>query len=72
MVDLVSQYEKIKPEIDKAVLDVIASSAFINGPEVKSFQAELEKYLELAKADPERMRANEIDVLVTQLQQARQ
>ncbi|MBL0071469.1 MAG: DegT/DnrJ/EryC1/StrS family aminotransferase [Bacteroidetes bacterium] len=45
MVDLVSQYEKIKPEIDKAVLDVIASSAFINGPEVKSFQAELEKYL---------------------------
>ncbi len=45
MVDLVSQYEKIKPEIDTAVLDVIASSAFINGPEVKSFQAELEKYL---------------------------
>ncbi len=45
MVDLVSQYEKIKPEIDKAVLDVISSSAYINGPEVKNFQAELEKYL---------------------------
>lgn len=45
MVDLLSQYEKIKPEIDKAVLDVIASSAYINGPEVKAFQAELEKYL---------------------------
>lgn len=45
MVDLISQYEKIKPEIDKAVLDVIASSAYINGPEVKAFQAELEKYL---------------------------
>src|SRR4030095_199398 len=45
MVDLLSQYEKIKPEIDKAVLDVIASSAYINGPEVKNFQAELEKYL---------------------------
>jgi UDP-2-acetamido-2-deoxy-ribo-hexuluronate aminotransferase len=45
MVDLLSQYEKIKPEIDKAVLDVIASSAYINGPEVKLFQAELEKYL---------------------------
>jgi len=45
MVDLLSQYEKIKPEIDKAVLDVITSSAYINGPEVKAFQAELEKYL---------------------------
>ncbi|MBL0342173.1 MAG: DegT/DnrJ/EryC1/StrS family aminotransferase [Bacteroidetes bacterium] len=45
MVDLIGQYEKIKPEIDKAILDVLASAAFINGPEVKSFQAELEKYL---------------------------
>src|SRR5882757_11306269 len=45
MVDLVGQYEKIQPEIDKAVLDVVRSSAYINGPEVKSFQAELEKYL---------------------------
>ncbi|MFM2207678.1 MAG: hypothetical protein RL213_1653 [Bacteroidota bacterium] len=45
MVDLVGQYEKLQPEIDKAVLDVIRSSAFINGPEVKAFQSELEKYL---------------------------
>jgi len=45
MVDLISQYEKIQPEIDQAVLDVIRSSAYINGPEVKAFQADLEKYL---------------------------
>ena len=45
MVDLAAQYQKIQPEIDKAVLDVIHSTAFINGPEVKSFQADLEKYL---------------------------
>jgi UDP-2-acetamido-2-deoxy-ribo-hexuluronate aminotransferase len=45
MVDLIGQYEKIQPEIDKAVLDVIRSSAYINGPEVKSFQAEMEQYL---------------------------
>lgn len=45
MVDLLGQYEKIQPEIDKAVLDVVRSSAYINGPEVKSFQAELENYL---------------------------
>lgn len=45
MVDLLGQYGKIKPEIDRAVLEVIASSAYINGPEVKAFQAELEQYL---------------------------
>lgn len=52
MVDLISQYEKIKPEIDKAVLDVIASSAYINGPEVKAFQSELEKYLNVKHVIP--------------------
>jgi dTDP-4-amino-4,6-dideoxygalactose transaminase len=45
MVDLVSQYEKIQKEIDEAVLNVVRSSAYINGPEVKAFQAELEQYL---------------------------
>ena len=45
MVDLQSQYEKIKPEVDKAINDVVASAAFINGPEVKNFQTELEEYL---------------------------
>ena len=34
MVDLQSQYEKIQPEVDKAVHEVISSAAFINGPEV--------------------------------------
>lgn len=37
MVDLSGQY-KNKNEIDKAVIDVIESSAFINGPKVKEFQ----------------------------------
>jgi dTDP-4-amino-4,6-dideoxygalactose transaminase len=45
MVDLVSQYEKMQDEIDTAVINVIRSSAYINGPEVKHFQAELEAYL---------------------------
>lgn len=45
MVDLKSQYEKIKPEIDKAISDVINTTSFINGPAVKEFQAALEKYL---------------------------
>ena len=45
MVDLFSQYEKLSGEIDKAVIDIIRSTAFINGPEVKLFSEELEKYL---------------------------
>lgn len=45
MVDLKGQYHKIKEEVDRAVLDVIESSAYINGPEVQSFQKELEAYL---------------------------
>lgn len=45
MVDLKSQYEHIQEEVNKAVLDVIESTAFINGPAVKEFQADLEQYL---------------------------
>lgn len=52
MVDLQSQYEKIKPEIDKAIQDVVLSSAYINGPEVKAFQAELEQYLSVSHVIP--------------------
>ncbi|MBK9760385.1 MAG: DegT/DnrJ/EryC1/StrS family aminotransferase [Flavobacteriales bacterium] len=45
MVDLVGQYEKIKPEVDAALQRVIDSAAFINGPEVKEFEKELADYL---------------------------
>ncbi len=45
MVDLKGQYNKVKNEIDQAVIDCISSTAFINGPAVKEFQLNLEKYL---------------------------
>lgn len=45
MVDLKGQYQKIQEELDQKVLDVIRSGAFINGPAVKQFQADLEAYL---------------------------
>jgi dTDP-4-amino-4,6-dideoxygalactose transaminase len=45
MVDLKSQYEKIKGEIDTAIHEVIDSTAFINGPAVQQFQKDLESYL---------------------------
>ncbi len=45
MVDLKGQYDKIKTEIDEAVISCISSTSFINGPAVKEFQHSLEKYL---------------------------
>lgn len=45
MVDLQSQYQKIKNEVDEKVLNVMQSAMFINGPEVQNFQKELEEYL---------------------------
>ena len=45
MVDLQSQYQKIKNEVDEKVLNVMQSAQFINGPEVHNFQKELEQYL---------------------------
>lgn len=45
MVDLKGQYNKIKPEIDNAIQEVLNSSAFINGPKVKEFTNNLSNYL---------------------------
>jgi len=45
MVDLKGQYLKIKSEVDTAIANVIDNTAFINGPAVKEFQVDLEKYL---------------------------
>lgn len=52
MVDLQSQYYKIKSEIDNAVLNVMDSAAFINGPQVKKFQEDLENYLDVKHVVP--------------------
>lgn len=45
MVDLLGQYDHIQEQVDKAIIDVVRSSAYINGPEVKTFQKDLEDYL---------------------------
>ena len=47
MVDLKSQYMKIKPQVDQAINDVLSSTQFINGEHVKSFQNELAAYLDV-------------------------
>ena len=45
MVDTRTQYFKIKPEVDKAVMEVMESSAFINGKIVQDFSANLSSYV---------------------------
>lgn len=45
MVDLKAQYQSLKPEIDAALADVLDTTAFILGPNVKAFEAEAARYL---------------------------
>ncbi|MDB4088572.1 DegT/DnrJ/EryC1/StrS family aminotransferase [Flavobacteriales bacterium] len=52
MVDLIGQYNKIQEQIDKSIIDVVRSSQYINGPEVKLFQKELEEYLDVKHVIP--------------------
>ena len=52
MVDLKGQYEKIKTEVDAGIQEVLNTTAFINGPAVKEFQADLEKYLNVKHVIP--------------------
>ncbi|MDF1865592.1 MAG: DegT/DnrJ/EryC1/StrS family aminotransferase [Saprospiraceae bacterium] len=52
MVDLKTQYLNMKEEIDQAILEVVESCAFINGPKVKEFQTNLERYLNVNHVIP--------------------
>lgn len=45
MVDLLGQYRHIEKEVNEAMRQVIESTAFINGPAVKSFEQKLSEYL---------------------------
>lgn len=52
MVDLKQQYLKLKTEIDSAVINVLETSAFINGPQVQSFAQSLAQYNEVKHVIP--------------------
>ena len=52
MVDLKVQYEKIQDEVDHAIREVLDNTAFINGPAVKSFEEDLENYLDAKHVIP--------------------
>lgn len=52
MVDTHTQYHKIKSEIDKAVIEVMESSAFINGKIVRDFTSNLSAYLNVKYVIP--------------------
>jgi len=45
MVDLKGQYEFIKEEVQASFNKVLSTTSFINGPAVKAFQEDLERYL---------------------------
>lgn len=52
MVDTKTQYNKIKPQVDEAVLQVMESTAFINGKAVQDFAAHLSAYLDVKHTIP--------------------
>ena len=52
MVDLKRQYIKIKPEIDAAIQNVIDSTAFIGGQDIREFAAEMQAYLGIKHCIP--------------------
>jgi len=52
MVDLQGQYQKIKSEVDEAMLNVLNTSAYVNGPDVHKFQKSLEEYLDVKHVIP--------------------
>jgi UDP-2-acetamido-2-deoxy-ribo-hexuluronate aminotransferase len=52
MVDLPGQYQHIKETVDASIFEVLNSAAYINGPYVKEFQADLEKYLNVKHVIP--------------------
>ena len=45
MVDLKSQYEKLKQTIDTSIQEVLDTNTYINGPKVHEFQKSLQDYL---------------------------
>ncbi|PCH77500.1 MAG: transcriptional regulator [Flavobacteriaceae bacterium] len=45
MVDLQGQYQQIKPQVDEALHSVLDSAYYVGGPDVKTFQSDLETYL---------------------------
>jgi dTDP-4-amino-4,6-dideoxygalactose transaminase len=52
MVDLKRQYQKYKTEIDKAVLKVLESAQYINGPDVSLLAEDIQNYLGVKNAVP--------------------
>ena len=52
MVDLKGQYEGIKEQVNDSLQEVLEETAFINGPQVHSFQKELEEYLSVKHVIP--------------------
>ena len=52
MVDLQTQYQFIKPQVDAGMQEVLSSAQFINGPAVRNFQADLEAYLAVKHVIP--------------------
>ena len=49
--DLKTQYTVLKDEMDKAILDVVASSAYVMGPKIKEMETAFAEYVGVKHCD---------------------
>ena len=52
MVDLKSQYDRIKDTVNASIQEVLDNTSYINGPQVNTFQKNLEGYLDVKHVIP--------------------
>ncbi|MCA1745045.1 MAG: aminotransferase class I/II-fold pyridoxal phosphate-dependent enzyme, partial [Bacteroidales bacterium] len=52
MVDLKAQYLRLKNEVDAALMQVLESAQYINGPQVQEFASALQSYLSVKAVVP--------------------
>ncbi|HAH54783.1 MAG TPA: transcriptional regulator [Flavobacterium sp.] len=52
MVDLKSQYDKLKDTVNASIQEVLDTNTYINGPQVHQFQKKLEEYLDVKHVIP--------------------
>src|SRR5690606_36426152 len=64
MVDLKSQYEHIKEEINAGIQEVLDTTTYINGPKVHEFQKNLENYLDVKHDNPWSSRTYTLQVAI--------
>ena len=50
MLDLTGQYQRIKPEIDEAIQEVLDTGKYVNGPQIEALEKSIAEFLGVKEA----------------------